>query len=182
MTLRSRLYFLLPAIGFVILAGTFVWGLQPDRDPQMIPSAMISKEIPEFDLAAVEGLDMPGLASADLRQGDVVLVNFFASWCVPCQAEHPHLTALAESEDIPLYGINHKDKAENATAWLARLGNPYSKIGADSGRALIDWGVYGVPETFIVDGEGKIRYHYRGPLFPKVIDEEIKPMLESLRS
>src|SRR3546814_1897837 len=111
--------------------------------------------------------------SADLAGSGVVMVNFFASWCVPCRAEHPHLTAFVEETGIPLYGINHRDKPEDAAAWLAELGNPYRRIGADPGRAAVEWGVTGVPETFIIDGEGRIRYHHRGPLVPEVIERDV---------
>ncbi|MEM7170482.1 MAG: DsbE family thiol:disulfide interchange protein [Pseudomonadota bacterium] len=179
--MRKRLYFMLPALAFAIVAIAFVWALNPERDPSYVPSAMVSKASPNFDLPPLEPIGLPGLSTADLSQGEVVLVNFFASWCLPCQAEHPHLTALAAQMDIPLYGINHKDKTEHATAWLQRLGNPYDKIGVDGGRALVDWGVYGLPETFVVDGDGQIRFHFRGPLDPKTVAEKFVPLIESLR-
>jgi cytochrome c biogenesis protein CcmG/thiol:disulfide interchange protein DsbE len=179
--MAKRLLFLLPVLIFLVVAGYFLWGLGPERDPKNIPSVMIDKPTPTFDLAAVPGLDAPGLATADLAQGQVVMVNFFASWCVPCRAEHPFLTALTEETGVPLYGINHRDKPEDAAAWLAELGNPYTRIGADAGRAAVEWGVTGVPETFIVDGQGRIRYHHRGPLVPDVIEQQVKPLLEELR-
>ncbi len=177
----KRLLFLLPVLVFAVIAGYFLWGLAPDRDPKNIPTVMIDKPTPTFDLAAVPGLGQPGLATDDLAKGEVVMVNFFASWCVPCRAEHPFLTALSEETGVPLYGINHRDKPEDAAAWLAELGNPYTRIGADPGRAAVEWGVTGVPETFIVDGEGRIRYHHRGPLVPDVIENQVRPLLEELR-
>jgi cytochrome c biogenesis protein CcmG/thiol:disulfide interchange protein DsbE len=179
--MAKRLLFLLPVAIFLVVAGYFLWGLAPDRDPKDIPSVMVDKPTPDFDLAAVPGLGLPGLATADLGKGEVVMVNFFASWCVPCRAEHPYLSALVEQTGVPLYGINHRDKPEDAAAWLAELGNPYQRIGADPGRAAVDWGVTGVPETFIIDGAGRIRYHHRGPLVPDVIDKQVRPLLAELR-
>jgi cytochrome c biogenesis protein CcmG/thiol:disulfide interchange protein DsbE len=176
-----RLLYLLPVIIFAVIAGYFLWGLSPERDPGNVPTAMIDKPTPDFDLAAVPGLDVPGLATADLAGGKVVMVNFFASWCVPCLAEHPYLTAFSEESGVPLYGINHRDKPEDAAAWLAELGNPYRRIGADPGRAAVDWGVTGVPETFVIDGAGRIRWHHRGPLVPQVIERDLKPLLAALR-
>lgn len=179
--MTQRLLFLLPVLLFVVVAGYFLWGLSPDRDPQALPSGMIDNPTPNFDLPPVPGLEQPGFASADLGRGEVVMVNFFASWCVPCRAEHPFLTELAEETGVPLYGINHRDKPEDAAAWLEELGNPYSRIGADSGRGAVEWGVSGVPETFILDGEGRIRYHHRGPLLAELIEQEVEPMLRALR-
>ena len=180
--MMRRLLFLLPVLVFAVLAGYFLWGLAPERDPGAVPTAMIDKPTPDFDLAAVPGLAVPGLKTEDLAGGEVVMVNFFASWCVPCRAEHAFLSALAEETAVPLYGINHRDKPEDAIAWLAELGNPYQRIGADPGRAAVEWGVTGVPETFIVDGAGRIRWHHRGPLVPEVIERDVKPLLEALGS
>jgi len=179
--MTRRLLFLLPVLIFAVIAGYFLWGLAPERDPGNVPTAMIDKPTPTFDLAAVPGLNVPGLATADLAKGEVVMVNFFASWCVPCRAEHPYLTAFVEETGVPLYGINHRDKPEDAAAWLAELGNPYSRIGADPGRAAVEWGVTGVPETFVIDGSGRIRYHHRGPLVPEVIERDLVPLLKALR-
>lgn len=176
-----RLLYLLPVIIFAVIAGYFLWGLSPERDPGNVPTAMIDKPTPDFDLAAVPGLSVPGLATADLAAGEVVMVNFFASWCVPCRAEHAYLTAFSEQSGVPLYGINHRDKPEDAVAWLAELGNPYRRIGADPGRGAVEWGVTGVPETFVIDGAGRIRWHHRGPLVPEVIERDLEPLIAALR-
>ncbi|MGD1878094.1 MAG: DsbE family thiol:disulfide interchange protein [Kiloniellaceae bacterium] len=179
--MTRRLLFLLPIAVFAVVAGYFLWGLAPDRDPKDVPTVMVDKPTPTFDLAAVPGLGVPGLATGDLADGKVVMVNFFASWCVPCRAEHPYLTAFVEKTGVPLYGINHRDKPEDAAAWLTELGNPYQRIGADPGRAAVEWGVTGVPETFIIDGDGRIRYHHRGPLVPEVLERDVMPLLQALR-
>jgi cytochrome c biogenesis protein CcmG/thiol:disulfide interchange protein DsbE len=120
-----------------------------------------------------------GFSSGDLP-GRVSLVNVFASWCAPCRAEHKVLNALAKSQRVPIYGINYKDRTEAARAWLAELGNPYTRIGADSGRVGIEWGVYGVPETFVVDRQGRIRYKHVGPLTQADLDRKILPLIAKL--
>lgn len=149
-----------------------------DRDASYIPSVMINKPAPELDLAAVEGLGVPGISPADLK-GDVHVVNVFASWCVPCREEHPILMQLA-ADGIPLYGINHKDQPENARAFLAGLGNPYERVGSDlNGRAGIEWGVYGVPETFVVNAQGIITYKHVGPLNPTSVARDLLPAIEA---
>ncbi len=155
-----------PLVIALIFGGFFLWGLSPDRDPKEIPSVLIEQPAPEFVLEAVEGLDTPGLSRQDLSGGDrPVVVNVFASWCVPCRAEHEVLTNLVERDDIRLFGINYKDKPEDAVRWLANLGNPYERIGADSnGRAGIEWGISGVPESFIVGPDGTVLYRYVGPV------------------
>ncbi len=173
-----RLAYFIPAIVFGVIAGYFLWGLDPDRDPREIPSVMIDKPVPEFELAPIEGMKGPGLAAADLRNGQVTLVNFFASWCVPCRVEHPILTELVERDGVRLVGINYKNEPEEARAWLAELGNPYAQIGADtSGRAGIEWGVYGLPETFVIDKQGRIRYRHVGPIDARALKWEIRPTL-----
>jgi len=150
----------------MVFGGFFLWGLNPDRDPSEIPSVLISQPAPKFDLASVEGLETPGVSRADLvGNAGPVVVNVFASWCVPCRAEHAVLTNLVEREGIRLFGINYKDKPEDAVRWLTALGNPYERIGADlSGRAGIEWGISGVPETFIVGPTGTVLYRYVGPV------------------
>lgn len=175
-----RVLFFVPVVIFAVLAAYFVWGLNPERNPREIPSARVGQDILPFELAPVEGMTVPGLNSANLTGEGVTLVNFFASWCIPCRAEHPLLMELAERGELRLVGINYKDKAGAARAWLDELGNPYSRIGADlSGRVGIDWGVSGVPETFIVDGNGKILHQQIGPITPQVLEEEILPLAEN---
>jgi len=168
----------LALLPLAVLAGLIaLFALNIDRDPSLVRSALIDKPAPQFSLPAVPGLPVPGFDTAGLR-GQVTIVNVFASWCVPCRDEHPVLEALRQKTGAPIYGLNQKDAAENATAFLARLGNPYDAVGADAdGRASIDWGVYGVPETFIVDARGIIRFKHTGPLTMADIDREIVPAL-----
>ncbi len=179
--MRRRLLFLVPAIIFAAIAGQFLWGLDPERDPRAIPSVMIDKPVPEFDLGPIEGMEGPGLKTADLTGGQVTLVNFFASWCLPCRIEHPILIELVKRDGARLVGINYKNEPEEARVWLAELGNPYAMIGADvSGRAGIEWGVYGLPETFVVDKKGRIRYRHTGPIDPRTLEQKIRPLLRKL--
>jgi cytochrome c biogenesis protein CcmG/thiol:disulfide interchange protein DsbE len=166
---RRRIWLaILPAAVFAGLALIFWQGLS--GDPSKVPSALINKPIPEFNLPAVEGLGIPGLSSSDLKMGQVAIVNVWASWCGPCRTEHPLLMELAGRSDIRLVGINYKDDAENARRFLGSLGQPFAAVGADQmGRSAVDWGVYGVPETFVVDGKGTIRYKSIGPLTPEIV-------------
>ena len=170
-----RWVFLAPLALFAVVAGYLAVGLT--RDPGTLPSALLDKPAPAVALPPL--LDgKPGLASSDLK-GAPVLVNVWASWCVPCRAEHPVLTRLAR--EVPVFGLNYKDKADDARRFLVELGDPYQRIGTDlSGRTAIDWGVYGVPETFVVDAEGRIRHRHVGPLTDKVVTETIRPLLKSL--
>jgi cytochrome c biogenesis protein CcmG, thiol:disulfide interchange protein DsbE len=168
--------FLIPAAVFGLLAVGFLAGL--GIDPNVLPSPLIDQPAPEFALPPLES-GQSGFSAADLK-GHVSLVNTFASWCAPCRAEHPVLNALAQTKRVPIYGINYKDKADNARAWIAELGNPYTRIGADDGRVGIEWGVYGVPETFIVDSQGRIRYKHVGPLTEKDIGRTILPLVARL--
>ncbi len=176
---------LLPLVVFAALAGLFLFQLMLGGDPKEIPSALINKPAPEFSLRPVEdiaknGAPVPGFSREDLI-GKVSVINVFASWCVPCRQEHPLLEDLAGVEGIQLLGINYKDKPENARRFLGSLGNPYQRIGADaSGRTAIDWGVYGVPETFVVDEKGTIRYKFIGPLSPASYTETFLPELRKI--
>lgn len=175
---RRRLIVFLPLILFVALAGVFLLQLF-SGDPSKLPSALLGKPVPVFTLPPIEGASQPGFSNADLAKGRVSLVNVFASWCAPCREEHPLLMALAKDGRITLYGINQKDKAENARRFLARLGNPYGAAGADTnGRVSIDWGVYGVPETFLVSGDGRILFKHVGPLSEASIREKLMPEIE----
>ncbi|HZP07754.1 DsbE family thiol:disulfide interchange protein [Methyloceanibacter sp.] len=182
-----RIWLALPLIIFAALAGMFWYALH-GGDPSLLPSAMIGKKVPEFTLPALEGLTadgavVPGFAAQDLAQGEATLVNVFASWCLECQEEHPLLVALAKEPGIRLFGIDYKDDAAAARRFLGRYGNPYARVGADaSGRVAIDFGVYGVPETYVVTGDGRIAYRHVGPLTEKTIREKLLPLLKSAAS
>jgi cytochrome c biogenesis protein CcmG, thiol:disulfide interchange protein DsbE len=169
-------WFLLPVGLFALLAAGFYIGLGIDSN--VLPSALIDQPAPQFVLPPLQEGD-PVFATGDL-QGHVSLVNTFASWCAPCRAEHRVLTALAALKRVPIYGIDYKDKTEAARAWIAELGNPYTLIGADDGRVGIDWGVYGVPETFVVDRAGRIRYKHVGPLTEADVTRTILPLVAHL--
>lgn len=174
--LGRRLLFVLPVIAFVGLVGIFALGL--GHDPTALKSAMIDKPAPDFALSPILE-DRPGVTRADLG-GKPVLVNFFASWCAPCRVEHATLNGLAAS-GVPLVGIAYKDKPEAAQRFLGDLGDPYQKIGLDlDGRTGINFGVYGVPETYILDRDGRIRFRYAGALTDEVLQTEILPRLAAL--
>lgn len=177
----SRLWLvLIPVVIFAGLAVLFWKGLS--GEPSKIPSALIGKPVPEFTLAAVPGLGVPGFASADLRSGKVTVVNVWASWCAPCRIEHPLLIELSKRNDIALFGINYKDEPENSVRFLGTLGQPFAAVGMDDGgRIAVDWGVYGVPETFIVDAEGLIRYKHIGPLTPEALTGKFAAEIEKAK-
>jgi cytochrome c biogenesis protein CcmG, thiol:disulfide interchange protein DsbE len=159
----------LPVVAFVALGFIFWVGLFGDA--RTIPSALIGKPVPAFSLPAIPDLGVPGVSDADLKSGQITVVNIWASWCGPCRLEHPLLMELAKRKDIRLIGINNKDDPDNARRFLGSLGQPFAAIGADvDGRTTIDWGSYGVPETFIVDGKGIIRYKQIGGLTPENYD------------
>jgi cytochrome c biogenesis protein CcmG, thiol:disulfide interchange protein DsbE len=161
--MMRRLVALAPLVLFALLALGLYVGL--GTDTRTIPSVLIGKPAPEQNLPAIKELAVPGFSTADLRKGTVTIVNIFGSWCAPCRAEHPLLMELSKREDIQLFGINTKDKPADVFAFLTELGQPYAAIGEDkAGRANIDWGGYGVPETFVVDGKGIIRFKVIGPL------------------
>lgn len=163
---------LVMALGFMGLA---FWGMKRP-DPNELPSTLIGLEVPPVALARL-GEGAP-FSDATLRDGKVKIVNFWASWCAPCRAEHPNLMQL-QAEGLPVYGVNYKDKSEDALAFLAELGNPYTSIGADSsGRMGIDWGIYGVPETFVIDGEGRVILRFPGPLTERAIQTDLRPALK----
>ncbi len=174
----GRLVYVLPLAALAVLTIVLLLGLQ--KDPRIVPSALIDKPVPEFALPPITGGRGKGLASADLG-GQVSVVNVWASWCIPCRAEHPLVERLAGSSLVTVYGLNYKDEPDDALKWLNDLGDPYAEIGADrSGRIGIDWGVYGVPETFIVDREGRIRHKHVGPITSETLDGEIFPILRVL--
>lgn len=178
-----RLLFLLPVLLFLALAGVIAFFMLSGRDPRLLPSTLIDKPAPQFSLPAIAGWDKapPGLATKDLP-GKVTVVNFFASWCVPCRAEHPQITALSRDKEIQVFGINYKNKSAEAVAWLRRYGNPYARIGADlGGRVGIEFGVYGMPETFILDRTGRIRFKHVGPILPGHLTKMILPIIRELK-
>ncbi len=170
-----RLAVLLPVMVFVALAVLLGWGLT--RNASDIPSALINKPVPEFSLPPVQGRTL-GLSSGDLR-GEVSLVNVFASWCLACREEHPVFMQLAKSGTVPLHGLNYKDQPDDAARWLDTDGDPYTRTGADlTGRVAIDWGVYGVPETFVIGKDGAIAYKHVGPLTPDSVRSALLPEIE----
>ena len=174
----QRAVLLLPLLIFFALAALLAVGLT--LDPRMVPSPLIGKPVPRFDLPPVRGRP-PGLSSADLR-GHVSLVNVFASWCTACREEHPLLMGLAKEHVVPIYGLNYKDRPADAARWLEDMGDPYARTGADvDGRVAINWGVYGVPETFVIDRAGRIAYKRIGPVTPEFIDKTLLPLIARLR-
>jgi cytochrome c biogenesis protein CcmG/thiol:disulfide interchange protein DsbE len=178
---KRRLIVLVPLIVFAALAALFFYRLGAG-DPSRIPSALIGRPVPETTLPPVAGLTrdnapVPGISPADFK-GAVTLVNVWASWCVPCHDEAPLLTKMAEDKRFRIVGINQKDNPDNARRFLGRYGNPFAAVGADTnGRASIDWGVYGVPETFVIGKDGRIAYKLVGPITPQNIETTLMPAL-----
>lgn len=184
---RRRLNWVVaPLIVFAGLALMFYYALQTG-DPSRLPSALIGKPVPQFTLeplpALVEnGQPVPGFSSADLVRGEVSVVNFWASWCVPCVQEHPVLVEMVRRTGVDLYGINYKDQATAARRFLGQYGNPYRAVGVDgNGRTAIEWGVYGMPETFVVDGDGRIVYKHVGPISIEALESKVIPAIETAR-
>jgi cytochrome c biogenesis protein CcmG/thiol:disulfide interchange protein DsbE len=176
-TLR-RLGLLLPVVVFVMVAVGLGIGLT--RNPQEIPSALIGKPVPSFSLPPVQGRAL-GLSSTDLK-GEVSLVNVFASWCTACRYEHPVFMRIKEDGVVPIHGLNYKDRPDDAAKWLDELGDPYTRTGADlDGRVGIEWGVYGVPETFVISKDGVIVHKHIGPVSTKDLEETILSVIGKLR-
>lgn len=177
--MKSRsLLLLIPLAIFVGIGGLFYAGLQRSHKDGGLASTLLNKEAPELAPTQLGNELTP--TNEDLNQSTIKLVNFWASWCAPCRAEHPNLTALNE-QGFTILGINYKDEADNALAFLTELGNPYTKIGTDkAGRIAIDWGVYGIPETFIIDHEGVVRLRWAGPITSRVLEERIMPALQTM--
>jgi cytochrome c biogenesis protein CcmG, thiol:disulfide interchange protein DsbE len=181
-TRTRRWLVMLPLIGFGVLAAFFLVRLY-GGDPSRIPSALIGRPAPQTTLPALEGLMRDGAAVPGLDpsmfKGKVSLVNVWASWCVPCHDEAPLLTEIGKDTRFQIVGINYKDAADNARRFLGRYGNPFSVVGVDgNGRASIEWGVYGVPETFIVGKDGRIVYKLVGPITPENFDRVLKVEIE----
>jgi cytochrome c biogenesis protein CcmG/thiol:disulfide interchange protein DsbE len=178
---RPKAALILPLAVVVVLLAFFFWALR-SPEPSVLPSALIGKTVPDFTLprlTTMRAYSGPlGFSSAELKSGKVSLLNVWASWCAPCIAEHPQLVELSR-RGIPIYSINYKDKPEAALRFLANYGNPFRAIGADeSGLTAIDLGVYGVPETFVIDGNGRIAYRFPGPLTPEILANKIMPAIE----
>ena len=175
---NRRLVYLIPITLFVVIAVFLGIGLS--LNPREVPSPLIGKPIPEFELSPVKGGSL-GLSTNDLKQ-EVSLVNVFASWCVACREEHPLLMRLSETGTVDIHGLNYKDEPDDASPWLDALGDPYTRTGSDlDGHFFIDWGVYGVPETFVVDYNGQIIYKHIGPIAQKDLEEKILPIIEGLK-
>lgn len=175
---RRRWLALLPLAVFAALAAVFLFQLLSGRDAATVPSALIGAPAPATSLPPLEGLDLPGFESTALK-GKVTLVNIWASWCAPCREEHPILMALAQDPRIDIVGLNYKDRPENARRFLGELGNPYDAIGIDeNGRTAIDWGVYGVPETFLVGRDGTILWKQVGPFSEAQMRDRLLPEIE----
>lgn len=179
--------YVLPLIILAVMGALFVVALR-SGDPSRLPSALIGKPVPEFSLPPIDGVAetgkaSPGFSSIELANGQVTVVNVWASWCGPCIQEHPNLTKLKAQHNVRLIGINYKDQPEAARRFLTRLGNPFDAIGADvTGRVAIDWGVYGVPETYVVDGKGKIVHKIVGPISDQTINTELLPAIAAAKT
>lgn len=171
--------FLIPVVVFALLAVFLAIGL--NLDPKKVPSPLIGKPTPAFTLARLK--DPATTIGNDTFKGEVSLLNVWATWCVSCRAEHELLMALAKSGKVNIYGLNYKDERGDALRWLQVLGDPYVANAFDAdGRVGIDWGVYGTPETFVIDKQGIIRHKVIGPLTGETINEEILPLIEALQS
>src|ERR1700761_7324411 len=174
----KRIFFILPLILFVVLAGYFMISLRPGHDTHELPSAMIEKPAPAFDIPGLN--DSTALTLAGLK-GHVGVVHFFASWWGRCRIEHPLLLRLAQQDHLPLYGIAYKDKPADINRLLTTFGDPYRHIGVDQeGRVGLDFGVYGVPETYVIDANGIIRKRFVGPLTSETVDKELIPLVKQL--
>lgn len=177
---------LLPMLIFAAIAGLFAFALTKG-DPSKLPSALIGKAAPAIALPPLEGLveagqPMPGFATSDLPPGQPVVINFWASWCTPCVDEHPLLVHLKQRTGVTIIGVNYKDQAANARRFLSRYGNPFTRVGTDgNGRAAIEWGVYGMPESFILDGRGVIVHKQVGPFTAETLEKHIIPLIEQLK-
>ena len=184
---RNRIWMFLPVLCFMALAVMFYIRLDGNGDPARLPSALLGRPIPAFALPPLEwllrdGVTIPGFSDQDARTADpkaaITAINIFASWCGPCRDEHPVLLMMAKDPRVRLWGINYKDKPDNARRFLGALGNPYTAVGADvSGRTGIDFGVYGVPETFFIGPDGRVIYKHVGPLTVEALNGPINDVL-----
>jgi cytochrome c biogenesis protein CcmG, thiol:disulfide interchange protein DsbE len=172
--------FVIPVAAFVALAVLFAFGLNPHRDIHALPSPLIGKEAPKFDLTDVmdpsRHVDNAGL------KGQVYVLNVWGTWCAECRVEHEELLAIAQQHVVPLIGLDYMDQRDKAKQWLTQLGNPYASVGFDTdGRTAIDWGVYGAPETFLVDGQGRILFKFISPMTAEVWEHEFLPRIAAAR-
>jgi len=173
------LKFIVPFVLFLVLAGFFAAGLQ--RDPREIPSPFIDKPAPAFKLQQLHDAAKP-FAPEDMK-GRVWMLNVWASWCVSCRVEHPLLVEMSKRNIVPIVGLNYKDQRDAGVQWLTRFGNPYVLSAYDlDGRVGIDYGVYGVPETFVIDKQGVVRYKQIGPITPEALEQKILPLLKKLQA
>jgi cytochrome c biogenesis protein CcmG/thiol:disulfide interchange protein DsbE len=184
---KGRGWMLAPLVIFATMAGLFAFALT-SGDPSKLPSALIGRPVPQAEFPALEGLlddgrPVPGFHGTDLARGRVSVVNFWASWCGPCIEEHPLLIALKERSGVDIYGVNYKDQPEAGRRFLGRYGNPFTAVGTDrAGRNAIEWGVYGMPETFVIDGTGKIAYKHVGPISKDSLERTLLPAIEKARA
>src|SRR5215813_9143427 len=179
--MSRRFLFLLPLLTLALMAGFFAWSLMAGRDPASIGSVMVGRPAPPLNLPALQE-GQPPLSDALFKTGKPVLVNYFASWCAPCLAEHPLFMRLKEREGATIVGIAWKNKREEALGWLKRLGDPFKVAGLDlDGKVGLDWGLSGVPETYAIDGNGIVRLHFRGPLTERDLTESIIPFLKGAK-
>ncbi len=180
----SRNLQILPVLVFVAVAGLFAVALR-SGDPSKLPSALIGKPVPASAFAALSGLladgkPVPGFTHEDLAKGKTSIVNFWASWCGPCVDEHPLIAELKITSGLEIFGVNYKDDPAAARRFLGRYGNPFTAVGTDAdGTTAIDWGVYGMPETFVINGRGEIVYKHVGPLSPEAIETKILPVIKA---
>ncbi len=184
---RSGLLRLLPVLIFAAVAGFFAIALR-SGDPSLLPSTLVGKPAPQTVFPPIEGLETngkpePGFATSDLAKGKVSVVNYWASWCEPCVEEHPLLEQLKTTANVDIYGVNYKDQTAAARRFIGRFGNPFTAVGTDAqGRAAIDWGVYGTPETFVVNGRGEIVYKHVGPISSESLATKLLPAIEKARA
>jgi cytochrome c biogenesis protein CcmG, thiol:disulfide interchange protein DsbE len=173
--------FLLPMAAFVALIVLFAFGLDPKRDIHALPSPLIGKPAPEFALTDV--LDASRSVSNATFKGQVYVLNVWASWCLPCRQEHQALLAISQQHVVPIIGLEYMDEREKAKQWLEQLGNPYSAVAYDTdGRTAIDWGVYGAPETYLVDSQGRVIFKFISPMTQEVWEKEFLPRINAARS
>ncbi|WP_439544523.1 DsbE family thiol:disulfide interchange protein [Hyphomicrobium sp.] len=184
---RGAGWMMAPVLIFVAMVGLFAFALKTG-DPSKLPSALIGRPVPQTDFPALEGLldngqPVPGFHASDLAKGHVSVVNFWASWCVPCIEEHPLLIELKARSGVDIYGVNHKDQVEAGRRFLGRYGNPFTAVGTDrTGRSAIEWGVYGMPETFVINGRGQIAYKHVGPISEDSLKTKLLPAIAAAQA